>query len=122
MILPAQVASMIVRCDFCTDPVTAVVQVPVTITNVGNRDLRVESVEARVVNQTRQTVIASNTRPNVDFPYPHTDVPANGSLTLEAGVVYHPLPPPRDEIRLVVLVTFHDGTSAHGQARLFTDP
>jgi hypothetical protein len=123
LLLPAQVAGTIVRCDFCTDPaIWAVVEAPVTITNVGNRGLRVASVEARVVNHTRLSVIASNTRPNVDISYPDTDVPANGSLTLEAAVVYHPLPPPRDEIWLVVIVSFEDGTSADARARLFTDP
>lgn len=59
-------------------------------------------------------------RPNVNYSYRETRVPAGGALTLQAGLVYEPLPPPRDEVYLVVIVTFRDGTSVRAETRLVT--
>mgnify|MGYP006174768769 CR=1 FL=1 len=56
---------------------------------------------------------------------PDTDVPANGSLTLDAAVVYQPLPPPRDEIWLVVVVrrvALDRLKSAHSRLSTPSDP
>lgn len=77
------------------------------------------TVDAIVVNQTRGAVLATNRRPNTDVVYVDTEVPPSGSLTLEAGTVY-PMPPPGDDIRLLVVVTMADGTKVQQQARLVT--
>lgn len=117
----AQVSASTVTCDTCTEGpfIWAVAAAPVTITNPGSRAIALSTVETRAFNHTRASVIATNVRPNLDFTYPDTTVPAGGSLTLEAAVVYHPLPPPADDIRLVVIVTFSDGRTARAEAQLF---
>jgi hypothetical protein len=77
----------------------------------------VRSVETRIVNRSRTTEVARNARPNSDFAYPNTAVPAGGSLTLPAGVVY-PLPPPRDDVQVVVTVMLTDGRRVEQAARV----
>lgn len=120
--LASSVTGTIVTCGTCTvgPTVWANVSAPVTITNPGAAAITVATVEARAFNQTRNSLIASNVRPNADFAYPTLDVPAGGSLTLDAGLIYHPLPPPTDDVRLAVVVTFSDGTTARADARLLT--
>ena len=49
-----------------------------------------------------------------------THLAPGSTLTLEAGLVYFPLPPPGDDIRFVVIVTFQDGTSMRAKTRLLT--
>jgi hypothetical protein len=121
LVLPDGITGRIVTCATCTDPtVWAVVEQDVSIVNQSTRDRDVATVEARAFNHTRGTLISTNTRPNVDDSYSDTRVPAGGTLTLQAGLVYHPLPPPRDEVHLIVVVTFRDGTSVRGQTPLFT--
>lgn len=122
IVLPVSVTGTIVTCQTCTTEPTvwAVAETNITIINGSGRMLDVDTVEARAFNQTRNTLIRANTRPNVDHPYSETFVAISGSLTLAAGVVYFPLPPPGDDVRLVVVVTFRDGTSARGEARLIT--
>lgn len=120
LVLPDGITGRIVTCATCTDPaVWAVVEQDVSIVNRSTRDRQVATVEARAFNHTRGTLIKANTRPNVDYVYPDTWVPAGGMLTLQAGLVYHP-PPPGDEVYFIVIVTFRDGTSVRGQTPLFT--
>ena len=120
--LAPSVTGAIVSCYCTTDGPTvwATVAAPVIVTNPGTSSVRVASVEARAFNQTRKTLISSTVRPNTDFAYPEEEVPAGGSLTLEAGLVYHPLPSPQDDVRFVVVVTFRDGSTARAEARLLT--
>lgn len=119
--LPPQVTGTVVRCETCGAPTTwGTATASIVITNHSDRDRVTATVETTVVNRSRATVLGRNTRPNPDAPYPETRVPANGSLTLDAAVVYEPLPPPRDEIWFVVLVTFDNGASVRSETRLFT--
>lgn len=99
------------------DPaVWGVATAQVTIANAGAQPAEVATVEARALNRTRAAVISTNVRPNEDLTYPNTLVPSGGTLTLEAGVVVIPLPPPGDELRLEVIVTFRDGRTARADA------
>lgn len=122
LVLPDGVTGRIVTCTVCATEPSAwgVVEQDVTIVNQSTRDRDVATVEARAFNRTRGALISANTRPNVDYSYPDASVPAGGALTLQAGLVYQPLPPPRDDVRLIVIVTFRDGTSARAETRLFT--
>ena len=122
LVLPDGVTGRIVTCTTCTTEPSAwgVVEQDVTIVNRSTRDRDVATVEARAFNSTRGALISANTRPNVNHSYPDTRVPAGGALTLQAGLVYEPLPPPGDEVHLVVIVTFRDGTSVRAETRLFT--
>lgn len=118
--LPAQVTGTVVTCATCTPAIWAFAETAVIITNQGDQDRRVATLEARVLNRSRSSVIATNTRPNQDAPLGDRHLPRNGSLALEAGVVYMPLPPPRDEVWFVVVVMFEDGGTVEGHSRLFT--
>lgn len=118
--LPGQVTGTVVTCATCTPAISAFAETTVIITNQGDRDRRVATLEARVLNRSRSSIVATNTRPNKDAPLGDTYLSRNGSLALEAGVVYMPLPPPRDEIWFVVVVTFEDGGTIEGRSRLIT--
>lgn len=122
LVLPDGVTGRIVTCTICTTEPAAwgVVEQDVTIVNRSARDRDVATVEARAFNQTRGALISANTRPNVNYSYRETRVPAGGALTLQAGLVYEPLPPPRDDVHLIVIVTFRDGTSVRAETRLVT--
>ena len=118
--LPLEVTGAIVPCDTCESPTaSAVATTEIILSNRGSSSHRVVTVDTIVVNQTRRTVLASNRRPNADVVYAESEVPPGGSLTLEAGVVY-PMPPPRDDIQFLVVVTISDGTKVQQQARLIT--
>lgn len=99
-------------------PVWGVASAPVTIANPGTQPAEVATVETRAFNRTRAAVISTNVRPNEDFTYADTWVPSGGSLTLEAGVVVIPLPPPGDELRFEVIVTLRDGRTVRADAPL----
>jgi hypothetical protein len=118
--LPAQMTATVVTCATCTPAIWAFAETTITLTNRGDRDRRVTTVEARVLNKSRSTVLATNVRPNEDATYPDRFLPRNAALSLEAAVAYRPLPPPRDEIWFVVVVTFEDGGTLDNQSRLFT--
>ena len=65
---PAAVTGRIVTCATCTAPsVWAVVEQDVSIVNRSTSGHEVATVEAQALNQTRGTLIKSNTRPNVGF-------------------------------------------------------
>ena len=112
------VSAVLVRRPGIETPVWGAATAPVTITNPGTESLRVETVETRAFNHTRASVINTNVRPNMDFTYADRWVPARGTLTLEAGVVVIPLPPPGDDIRFEVVVTFSDGRTSRAEAPL----
>lgn len=118
--IASEVTGRVVPCESCELPaVTAVATTNITLSNRGTISQRVAAVDTIVMNQTRRTVVAANRRPNADVALGDVEVPAHGWLTLEAGVVY-PVPPPRDDIRLLVIVTMGDGTRVQQQARLIT--
>ena len=120
LILPAQAEGRLVTCAACTPAVWGVLETSITLENNGAHDRRIARVESRVLNRTRNTVIATNTRPNKDFPYLDLLLPRGGRASLDVGVVYAPLPPPKDEIWFAVIVTFDDGGTIGDQVRLFT--
>jgi hypothetical protein len=119
--LPSEVTGRIVVCDSCVlaSAPSAVATANLTLANHGRTSHEVGAVETVVANHTRMTILASNRRPNADVGLTASSIPAGGSLTLEAGVVY-PVPPPRDDIQLLVIVSLTDGTKVQGQVRLVT--
>lgn len=112
------VSAVLVSRPGVAPPVWGVATAPVTITNPGTQSVRVDTVETRAINRTRASIISTNVRPNEDVTYVDTWVPERGALTLEAGVVVIPLPPPGDELRFEVIVTFDDGRTARAEAPL----
>ncbi|HUF24541.1 MAG TPA: hypothetical protein VMN81_10465 [Vicinamibacterales bacterium] len=120
LILPAQAEGRLVTCETCTPAAWGVLETSITLENNGTRDRRISTVESRVLNRTRNSVIATNTRPNKDFPLLDLLLPRGGRASLDVGVVYSPLPPPTDDIWFAVIVTFDDGATIGDQVRLLT--
>ena len=120
LILPAQVEGRLVTCATCSPAAWGVLETSITLENNGAHDRRISTVESRVLNRTRNIVVATNTRPNKDFPLLDLLLPRGGRASLDVGVVYAPLPPPTDEIWFAVIVTFDDGGTIGDQVRLFT--
>jgi hypothetical protein len=113
--IPSVITARLQTCPTCTPAFPVVAEFPVAISDAVGRGGVVESVETRVQNISRGVVMAINMRPNGDFGYPDTSVPANGQLVLQAGIVFD-LPPPRDEIRAIVTVRLTDGRQAVASA------
>jgi hypothetical protein len=107
------VSARLVACATCTLPpfLSVVAEFPVTIGDPAGPGGAVQTVETRVVNRSRGSDAGTNTRPNADFTYPNTALPARGSLTLGAGLVFD-MQPPRDELQVVVRVLLTDGRAA----------
>jgi hypothetical protein len=78
LILPAQAEGRLVTCATCSPAVWGVLETSITLENNGAHDRRISTVESRVLNRTRNTVIATNTRPNKDFPYLDLLLPRGG--------------------------------------------
>ena len=113
--LPAIVQAQIVNCLTCaTEPKQWIsAEFPVTLTNVSNSAAPIASITVVVSNRTRGNAeIGRNVRPNADRPIVDPPVPANAQATVQAAVVYFPIPPPRDEIVVTVTVAFTDGRRA----------
>ena len=109
------VAARRVACPACTvEPREwAVAEFPVTIADASNRGGTVASIEARVTNRTRSGIeLGRGVRPNSDYAYPDTRLPAGGTLVVEAGVVFFPVPPAGDDVRIEVIATLTDGRVA----------
>jgi hypothetical protein len=108
------VAARRVACPACTvEPREwAVAEFPVTIADASNRGGTVASVEARVTNRSRGIELGRGVRPNSDYAYPDTRLPAGGALVAEAGVVFFPVPPAGDDVWIDVIVTLTDGRVA----------
>jgi hypothetical protein len=105
-------------CGSCSDvPATVVVETSVAVSDPSGPGGVVEALTTIVMNRSRALEVARNVRPNADFAFPATNVPAGGRLTLEAGVVA-PLPPPRDEMAVTVHVRLTDGREASATAPL----
>jgi hypothetical protein len=109
----APVRSSIVNCTTCQQEprMWAAAEFPVTLSNGSAADRVLVTLTTRVVNRTRGGEIASNVRPNADHPYPSTRIAPGGTLTVEGGVIYFPLPPPRDDVVVEVIARFDDGSS-----------
>jgi hypothetical protein len=109
--IPSMITGRLQMCVTCSPAFPVVAEFPVTIGDAFGGGGVVESVETRIQNVSRGSLVAVNVRPNGEFGYPDTSVPANGRLVLQAGVVFD-LPPPRDEIRAIVTVRLTDGRQA----------
>jgi hypothetical protein len=122
ILLPAAVQAQMVACPGCSDPsVVATAEFPVTVRSLDAHGGVVESLETAVVNRSRLLPLVRNVRPNSDFGYPDTSLPARGALVLAAGAVF-PLPPPRDEIVVRVLVRLTDGREVSATAPVVVIP
>jgi hypothetical protein len=95
----------------------AVLEFPVVIQDVGGPGGTVQSVTTIVTNRSRDIDVGRNVRPNADVSYLDTVIPAGGSLTLAAGIVFE-VQPPRDEVRVSVVVTLSTGRRAEQSGSL----
>ena len=120
--VPAIVTGRYVTCDTCEVGLWISLEFPVTVGDPDGSGGTVQEVRVTATNRSRGQVLGGSSRPNADFAYPDTTVPAGGTLTLMAGLVISPAPPPRDEVVVGVLVTLGDGRSALGSARLAVSP
>jgi hypothetical protein len=105
-------------CATCADPAVTVAEFAVTITDPFRRGGTVVAVETLVENRSRRSEIGRNTRPNASAGYPDVTVPRETALVLPAGIVF-PLPPPRDEITITVMVRLSDGREGSATSRVF---
>lgn len=106
-----------VSCASCPDAPTLVIDVPVTISDPMGSGGVLAEVTLVALNRSRSLELARNTRPNDEYAFPDTSVPAGGQLVVRAGLVA-PLPPPRDEISVTVHVRLTDGREASATAPL----
>jgi hypothetical protein len=116
--IPSTVTGRYVSCATCEVTLWISVEFPVVVADPDGAGGTVQDVRVTATNQSRGTVLAGNTRPNSEFPYPNTTVPAGGTLSLMAGVVISPASPPRDEVVIAVLVTLSDGRTGLASAPL----
>lgn len=113
------IQARLVPCPTCVEgPAQRVVaEFPVTVADPSGPGGQVERVEVLVFNRSRGVELGRNTRPNKDFPYADTLVPAGGSLVLEAGIVFDP-PSSGDQVDLTVRVSLADGRDAQRTAAI----
>lgn len=112
LVLPATVEGRMATCTGCTDPTpTVVLEFPVTILDPQGSGGTIERLETIVMNRSRGLEVARNVRPNADYAFPDSSVPAHGQLVVQAGIVFGP-PPPRDEIVVAVRVRLTDQREA----------
>jgi hypothetical protein len=115
--LASPVEGRVVSCASCPDVPTLVIDVPVTISDPMGTGGVLAEVTLVALNRSRGGELARNTRPNAEYAFPDASVPAGGQLVVRAGLVA-PLPPPRDEISVTVLVRLTDGREASAAAPL----
>jgi len=115
--LPVTVLARYTTCVTCTDGLTVVADVPVTVMDAAGPGGTLASVEVRVMNTSRGQEIARNLRPNADAPLIPNVVPAGGQIVVPTGIAF-PAPPPRDALMVVATVTATDGREASASATL----
>lgn len=116
--VPAVVTGRYLTCETCEVSLWVSLEFPVTVGDPHGSGGTVHEVRVTATNQSRGQMLGGSSRPNANYAYPNTAVPAGGTLTLMAGLVISPAPPPRDEVVVGVLVTLGDGRSAVGSAHL----
>ncbi len=117
--LPATVEGRAVNCPACAEPsTTVVVEFPVVLGDPSGPGGTLSRVSTRIVNRSRALDVAENVRPNAAAGLGPAALPPGGRITVEAGVVFGPPPPPRDEMAVVVSVQLSDGRHASGSAPL----
>lgn len=120
--LPAAVEGRYVACATCAEPtVTVVLEFPVTVSDPNGPGGTVERLTTILMNRTRAAEVGRNVRPNADYAFPSTALPAAGQLTLQAGLVVPP-PPPRDDLAVTVQVRLTDGREASATGPLAVLP
>ena len=119
LVVPATIQGRLVRCATCDGGTLSVVaEFPVTVGDQDGSGGVVEEVRTTAVNRSRGISLGASVRPNAQFSYPMTSVPARGSLQLSAGLVITPPPPPRDEVSVTVSVRLTDGRTSTASAPL----
>jgi hypothetical protein len=116
--LPASVQARYVTCATCGPAIWLFAEFPVVVGDPDGAGGTLATVETTAVNTTRGGALAHNTRPNADYAYTRTTVPAGGTLEVLAGIVIAPPPPPRDAVSINVLVTLADGRKSVGSSPL----
>jgi hypothetical protein len=119
VVIPSTIQGRLVSCPTCDGGTLSVAaEFPVTVGDPDGSGGVVEQVRTTVVNRSRGISLGANVRPNPQFSYPTTSVPARASLELSAGLVITPPPPPRDEVSVTVFVQLTDGRTATASAPL----
>jgi hypothetical protein len=85
-----------------------VAEFPATISDPAGGGGTLATVVTTVFNRSRGAAMVRNERPNASFAFPETMLPAGGSLTVQAGAAFT-VPPPRDDIVVVVEARLSDG-------------
>jgi hypothetical protein len=116
--VPSTVTGKYVSCAACETPLVVVAEFSVVVGDPAGPGGTVERVEIVATDASRGAEVARNVRPNADVPYPVTALPSGGSLTLAAGVVISPAPPPKDAVTVSVTVRLTDGRASTGSAPL----
>lgn len=64
----------------------------VTVRDLGSRGGSLQFLDTTALRTADSAALATNRRPNVDFPFPSTALPPGGDLEVEAGVCWEPQP------------------------------
>ena len=115
--VPAQVEGHLTTCTTCSDGPTVVVQFAVTVVDATGPGGTLDTLDTRVINQSRGTEIAHNVRPNGDVGLSASAVPAGGQVSVDSGIGF-PAPPPRDSLAVTVTIRMTDGREASASAAL----
>ncbi len=115
--LPAAIEGHYSTCQTCTDPVAVIVNFPVTVSDARGPGGTIAALDMRVMDTSRGTEVARNTRPNGDVGLSPSALPAGGQVTIDAGIGFPP-PPPRDALLVVATASLTDGRSASASAPL----
>ena len=121
--LPSPAEARLVACATCQEPsTTLVIELPVTVRDPTGPGGTVERLTTILTNRSRDIEVGRNTRPNANYAFPSTTLPAGGQLVLQAGLTTAPPPPPRDELILTVHVRLTDGREAQASGPLVVGP
>ena len=115
--LPTAIEGHYSTCQTCTDPVAVIVTFPVTVSDASGPGGTIATLDTRVMDTSRGTEVARNTRPNGDVGLSPSALPAGGQVTIDAAIGFPP-PPPRDALMVVATARLTDGRSASASAPL----
>jgi len=115
--LPPAIEGHYSTCQTCADPVAVIVNFSVTVSDANGPGGTIVALEMRVMDTSRGTEVARNTRPNGEVGLSPSALPAGGQVTIDAGIGFPP-PPPRDALLVVATARLTDGRSASASAPL----
>jgi hypothetical protein len=101
-----------VACATCEVALVVVAEFPVTVGDPNGPGGVLARIEVVATDESRSTEVGRNVRPNADVAYPVRDVPAGATLTVPAGIVIGPAPPPRDSLSVTILARLEDGRAS----------